>query len=1055
MPPVRSLVGSPLVALAVCAWLAAEGSFAQDDSEAATRQYAAAAALQNREVYDLAIDEWTKFLEQHPKDPRVDRAYFYRGVCQYQQKNFAAAVPDFRRVLVDFPKLAQLESCYLHLGLSLYRLGQGGDAKSYEEAAEVLGVLTQRYPEGKSAPQALLYQGECLTALGKSAEAARLYQRFIDSYPKHELLPQALYALGIAQVQDNKPQEALGTFQKFVDQFAAHRLTGEVLLRQAELCQAHKKTDLAQKLLARAAAIEGFPLADLAMLRLGEITDEAGDQQQAAKTFAELLARFPNSKQAAAARVNLGRCQYQLGRYEDARQTLEPAAEGAPELTTVRAAHYLCQSLMKLNRPADAVALADRLKPKLAEVAQAVELDFDRAEALGQIPDRQAEALGAYRQIESAHPGSPIAARSAYLAVFSAARWPKENRQLGDLAGEYLKRYPGSAYEADVRALLAEHRLQAGDYETAAREYSELLAKFATDPKADLWRVRRGWALERSKKPAEAIQELSAAIPNIQQANTRAEAFYLVGLARLQLGLLDQALAALEQSRATSQAWPDADQAALALADAQSRKQNVDAARQTLSEFGQAFPQSQLVGRACLRLAECELARNDLAAAAGAYERVLDENVRTMNDDVPKALSGLAAVRLKQREPQKAIETASRLVDHYPPSPDWARARYVRAAASYELKDYKAARDDLTALAADRYGEPILGDVRYLLALCQLALETPTDAAGTLEQLLNETPGYAAADKAQYELAFAYIALKDNDKARQAFEQLGQQHPNSPLAAEALYQAGQLDYQAERFADAARLFEQAADKAGATELGEKATHRLAWAYERQTQLDKALVALAKQQSTWPAGQLASDGRFLAGEILFKQGKYDAAIEAYTQAGKPTNPDFRALALLHSAQAAAALKDFARAGEYAASAVKELPDSPYLPELLYEQAWAAQNVGQGEQARSLYEQAAAKTDREVAARARFMLGELAFEAKDHKEAVRQFFKVAYGYNYPVWQAAAQYEAGRCFEVLGKLDQARKSYQEIVDKFPTSDKAALAKERLTALAQAGAG
>jgi hypothetical protein len=51
----------------------------------------------------------------------------------------------------------------------------------------------------------------------------------------------------------------------------------------------------------------------------------------------------------------------------------------------------------------------------------------------------------------------------------------------------------------------------------------------------------------------------------------------------------------------------------------------------------------------------------------------------------------------------------------------------------------------------------------------------------------------------------------------------------------------------------------------------------------------------------------------------------------------------------------------------------------------------------------------------------MIGEIYFNKKNHAEAVKHFFKVAYGgFAYPEWQARAQFEAGRCFEVLGKLD-----------------------------------
>ncbi|HEY5314231.1 MAG TPA: tetratricopeptide repeat protein, partial [Pirellulales bacterium] len=90
-----------------------------------------------------------------------------------------------------------------------------------------------------------------------------------------------------------------------------------------------------------------------------------------------------------------------------------------------------------------------------------------------------------------------------------------------------------------------------------------------------------------------------------------------------------------------------------------------------------------------------------------------------------------------------------------------------------------------------------------------------------------------------------------------------------------------------------------------------------------------------------------------------------------------------------------------------------------------------------------------TEGEAAARARFMIGEIQFEKKNHQAALKNFFEVAYGYAFPQWQAAAQYEAGRCFEVLGKPDQARQSYQEVVDKYPGSSQAGLARERLKAL------
>jgi TolA-binding protein len=100
---------------------------------------------------------------------------------------------------------------------------------------------------------------------------------------------------------------------------------------------------------------------------------------------------------------------------------------------------------------------------------------------------------------------------------------------------------------------------------------------------------------------------------------------------------------------------------------------------------------------------------------------------------------------------------------------------------------------------------------------------------------------------------------------------------------------------------------------------------------------------------------------------------------------------------------------------------------------------------------LYRSVIAKTNREVAARAQFMIGEIFFQRKKHADAIKTFYKVIYGYSYPQWQANATFEAARCFEVLKKKDQAVKLYEELLEKYPKSDKASPARQRLNSLKQ----
>jgi len=43
----------------------------------------------------------------------------------------------------------------------------------------------------------------------------------------------------------------------------------------------------------------------------------------------------------------------------------------------------------------------------------------------------------------------------------------------------------------------------------------------------------------------------------------------------------------------------------------------------------------------------------------------------------------------------------------------------------------------------------------------------------------------------------------------------------------------------------------------------------------------------------------------------------------------------------------------------------------------------------------------------------------------------------------------FEAAVCFEKMKNLDKAKKSYQELLEKYPKSDRAAEAKQRMAAL------
>jgi len=159
-PSCAGFLAAALAAVAAAGLqIAAAGEPAAD---VATRQYAAAAKLQNLESYDLAAAEWRKFIEQYPNDPRVPQARHYLGVCYYLDNKLEQAHATLHAVVQSDPKFEMLDATYLYLGAAQYGLARAGKPELYPTAADTFGTLATRYPKSPHLPDALHYRAECL-----------------------------------------------------------------------------------------------------------------------------------------------------------------------------------------------------------------------------------------------------------------------------------------------------------------------------------------------------------------------------------------------------------------------------------------------------------------------------------------------------------------------------------------------------------------------------------------------------------------------------------------------------------------------------------------------------------------------------------------------------------------------------------------------------------------------------------------------------------------------------------------------------------------------------
>jgi TolA-binding protein len=98
---------------------------------------------------------------------------------------------------------------------------------------------------------------------------------------------------------------------------------------------------------------------------------------------------------------------------------------------------------------------------------------------------------------------------------------------------------------------------------------------------------------------------------------------------------------------------------------------------------------------------------------------------------------------------------------------------------------------------------------------------------------------------------------------------------------------------------------------------------------------------------------------------------------------------------------------------------------------------------------VFEAVIGESSAEPAAKARFMLGEIAFAEKKFPEAIEQFLLCSEGYAYPHWQGLARVETARAFLELGDKPEAIKALENLLAKQADHAKAADAKLLLSEL------
>jgi TolA-binding protein len=1047
-------------------WTVAGQAADPESSEAAKESFSAAVGMQREKQFGNAIEEYRDFLKKFPQDPLAAKARHYLSVCLIEEKRNPDAIVTLTELVEKHPEFQWLDEALLNLGNAQYNVALA-DKKGagFAAAAETYGKLLKKFPDSRFGAIAAYSQGECHFAQGNKEAAVTAYALSLEKLPKKQraekkpndppdLRPDVLYALGATQLDLNQSGPASTTFATFLTDYPDHPLATRIVMLQGDALYQQNKFAEAAKMFARAAADEKFAEGDRATMRQGDCLTAEKKFAEAAAVFATVASKFPKSPSAKKVPLLAGNRYFLASDWGNAVKWCRQVVDaGGPD--ALQAGHWLARAHLQLKQPAEALAVVEKLLPQAEGSELKVDLALDKADALYDTPARRSESVPLFAAIAKDHPKAPQAKQALFNAAWAALNIEKYDEALQH-AQAFSAAYPKGPLATSARTIEADSLLHLNKSTEAAALYRELIESNPKHAERDAWHVLLAWALRRQQKHAEVITLLEPVVGKLK-GERRAEAYYLLGAGRFTQKEFAKAAEDLAASLAADGKWTQADEVALLLARCQQQLGKVQDAEAGLRRLIKDDPKSPALDRAHLCLGEILSARKDYPAAATEFELVLKN--WPQSGAVPQALYALGWTQLLRQQYGPASETFTTLIDKHAKNDLVPLAQFARAQALRASGKHAEAITDLTAFLASKPSREDTSGALLERGLAELDLGRHADAAKTLDQLLTDDPKYKGLDKVLYNLGWAQRGLKRDSDAAATFTRMVKEYPDSPLLAGALLQVGEHQSSQKKYEDATMSYAAALTRArvdNQTELLELAAHKLAWSQYNLGEHEKARTQFAAQRKEFPRGSLAVDAAFMEAECLLKLGKMEAASAAYqgVLANPPKSPTNHVLAMLHAAQVASQLKQWDEALELLTDATAKFPDAPCKVELLYQLGWVRQNKKELDEATKIYEQVVLFRDSELSARARMMLGELKFEKGDHAGAVRDFFKVYRGYpnapaSYNRWKAQSAFEAGRCNEILKLPADALKCYQEVIEKYPQSDVAPMARKRLAEL------
>jgi TolA-binding protein len=490
------------------------------------RQLEYANGLFARKLYDLAIPEYQKYLEDYPGRSGRANAYFSLGECYRNLNRASNARTNLQKVLNDY---AESEFA----APAAYALAEMAFAdKDYAAAFPFFHRSAAKSKEPAVALSARYFEARCIEALGRKEEAANIYAEVAEAGSQNPYREDARITAASIFAARGRKLDALKQYEALTNESQKPALKAEAAVRGGlialELVQIDKgKID---KSMADKAT---------ALLQKGRSLPEAG-------------------KFRAIAQVALRRLQYQTGQYADLAADYKKEFDKLPEAAQAEVLLLAANSERQLGRAKEAEALYRQLIKKYPDREEAKDAAYQR---LINVYSSDPSALSAaVDEFLATKPTSERADQAKLLkaeALYKQQNYNDAAAIYGELRGSQLS----SRLRAEAAYKLGFCHVQTKDAPGVIEAFTYYVQTFPDSAQVPAALAQRALAYERNKNYNAALADLNTILTKYPKAHEREASLQLKALI---LGQQDNTKGMLETFRQLLKEYPKSSVAAQA-----------------------------------------------------------------------------------------------------------------------------------------------------------------------------------------------------------------------------------------------------------------------------------------------------------------------------------------------------------------------------------------------------------------------------------------------------------------------------------------------------------